>query len=317
MGIYDREYYRRDGPGFLETITSRGKVCTWLVIVNVVVFLIQLFTTRRHEGGSSPFTDALLLNVGSVLHGEVWRLLTYAFLHSESNVYHIVFNMLFLWWFGRDVEDLYGPREFLAIYLLGAIAGGVAFCLAALLGFNRPGVEFGALASLDYVRCLGASAAVTAVLVLCACHFPSRKIYLFFLIPVPIWLFVVLEVAQDLFGLLGGRVNENVAFAGHLGGAAFGGLYYLWAANGGRLLNLWPNWRAWQRRINRPKLRLYREEETAAPVTVAAGVESDEQLEAKADAVLAKIQQHGRESLTESEQQVLLKASELYKRRRS
>jgi hypothetical protein len=168
---------------------------------------------------------------------------------------------------------------------------------------------------LEFVRCLGASAAVTAVLVLCACHFPSRIIYLFFLIPVPIWLFVVLEVAQDLFGLLGGRVHENVAFAGHVGGAACGGLYYLWASKGGRLLGLWPDWRSWQRSWNRPKLRVYREEESEAPVAVAAGVE-DEQFEAKLDALLEKVKLSGMQSLSDSERGFLDKASARLKEKR-
>jgi membrane associated rhomboid family serine protease len=313
MGFWDRDY-SREGPSFLGTVSQRGKVCTWLVIINVVVYIIQLATTRRHEGGASAFTDALVLNVGLVLHGEVWRLLTYAFLHSEGNVYHILFNMLFLWWFGRDVEDLYGPREFLAFYLVSAVGGGVAFCVAALLGLNRATFE-GIPVPLEYVRCLGASAAVTAVLVLCACHFPSRIIYLFFLIPVPIWLFVVLEVAQDLFGLLGGRVSENVAFAGHVGGAACGGLYYLWASNGGRLLSLWPDWRSWQRNWNRPKLRVYHEEESEAPVAVPAGAE-EEQFEAKLDALLEKVKVSGMQSLTDSERGFLDRASARMKEKR-
>src|SRR5437870_1573047 len=119
MGIHDREYYRREGPGFLDSLTPRGNVCKSLIALNVV-----LSVGLR---GTSPFTEALLLDVPDVLHGQFWRVLTYAFLHSEQNVYHILFNMLFLWWFGSDVEDLYGPREFLTFYLVSAVAGGLAF----------------------------------------------------------------------------------------------------------------------------------------------------------------------------------------------
>ena len=50
------------------------------------------------------------------------RLLSYAFLHDPGDIFHILFNMLFLWWFGSDVEDLYGPREFLSFYLTAALA---------------------------------------------------------------------------------------------------------------------------------------------------------------------------------------------------
>src|SRR5207247_1895001 len=100
---------------------------------------------------------------------------------------HIVFNMLFLWWFGSDVEDIYGSREFLAVYLLSAFLGGVGFFLAATAGLTGGGL------------CLGASGAVTAVMVLCALHYPTRVILLFFLLPVPIWLFVGFQVVQDAF----------------------------------------------------------------------------------------------------------------------
>ena len=122
-------------------------------------------------------------------------------------------------------------------------------------------------------------------------------------------------MAQDLFGLLGGRVSENVAFAGHVGGAACGGLYYLWASNGGRLLSLWPDWRSWQRNANRPTLRVYREEETEAPVAVPAGAE-DEQFEAKLDALLEKVKLSGMQSLTDSERGFLDRASARLKEKR-
>src|SRR5262245_17511006 len=115
MGIYDRDYYRREGPSFLDHITSGGKVCKWLIAINIVAFILQLLTRRADipvelEGvfrqlgadfpGRSPFTDALDLDVKAVMHGQVWRLLTCAFLHAPDSIYHILFNMLFLWWFG-------------------------------------------------------------------------------------------------------------------------------------------------------------------------------------------------------------------------
>src|SRR2546425_1054202 len=140
MGIYDREYYRREGPSILGSFSDRGQACKWLIGINVICFIIQLVTQQRPEMGldprgflvrghptPGPFTEALVLNVDAVLHGQLWRLLTYAFLHETSIWQHIVFNMLFLWWFGSDVEDIYGSREFLAVYLLSAVLGGIAF----------------------------------------------------------------------------------------------------------------------------------------------------------------------------------------------
>src|SRR5438067_895432 len=126
MGIYDRDYYRKEGPSFLGTLASRAPVCKWLILINVIVFFIQLATNYRHpvynsllEGG--PVTDALILKPEAVVHGEVWRLLTYAFLHSVETPWHILFNMVFLWWMGHELEEMYVSREFLTLYLVSAV----------------------------------------------------------------------------------------------------------------------------------------------------------------------------------------------------
>jgi membrane associated rhomboid family serine protease len=304
MGIYDREYYRRSGPSFLGSISAPGQVCKWLIGINIVVFILQLMTRDYAlEIGDREYTflNVLWLDVDQVLHGQVWRLLTYAFVHDPSNLWHIVFNMLFLWWFGTDMEAHYGPREFLTFYLSAAVIGGLTFLLTGLTEWR-------------HAPCLGASGAVTAVLVLCAFHFPHRVIYLFFLLPVPLWLLVVLQVAQDAFVFLG-HVKSPVAVTVHLGGAAFAALYYKrhW-----RLLNVADYFRDWQMARRRSRLRVYREE-PPQPVPVAAPPlsDSDEQLEAKLDAVLEKVARHGQGSLTEHERQILLRASEVYKRRRT
>jgi len=307
MGIYERDYYRKEGPSFLGSIRPWGQVCKWLIITNVVAFVIQVLTrqppTIDNPFGRSPFTDWLALDVPDLLHGQVWRLLTYAFLHDPDNLWHIAFNMLLLWWFGTELEDKYGPREFITFYLLGAVAGGVGFSAGYLTHLNGPG-------------CYGASGAVTAIMVLYAFHFPSRVLYLLGILPMPVWAFVALQVVQDLYGLLGPRNPQNIAFTGHLGGAVFGFLYYQW---GGSFMNLLPDFQGWARQRNRPKLRIYREAEAAAPepVPTPAGPEVDEQLEAKLDDVLVKVQRFGMNSLTEAERQILMRGSEAYRKKRT
>ena len=309
MGINDRDYVRRDGPSFLGSFVDRGTICKWLIGINVVVFVIQLLTGVR--GGHSPFTDALELNVDRVVfHGEVWRIITHAFLHSPDDPFHILFNMAFLWWFGSDVEDMYGPREFLAFYLSAAVLAGLAFCVCHLVGFN------GNLA-------IGASGAVLAVLVLCACHFPTRIIRLMFLIPIPLWLFVVGYVAYNAYTLLA-QQETGVGVSAHLGGAAFGFLYYRFHWRISPLLEgLWPNVNYWRKRAARPRLRVYHEEPprrseaiTAVPAAVASNVEED-RIKAEMDAVLEKISRVGRDNLTADDLDVLRCASEILRRRRT
>jgi membrane associated rhomboid family serine protease len=309
MGIYDRDYYRRDGPSFLGTIADRGHIYWWLIGINIVCFFLQVGIRTRDPQLGEPFTDALILNVDKVMHGEVWRLLTYAFLHDPGSIMHILFNMLFLYWFGRQVEDHLGGREFLAFYLVSAVLAGLVFTAAHLVGLHKSGLA------------LGASGAVMAVLVLAALYNPRQTIYLFFLLPIPIWVCVIFMVVQDAFGLLG-RADNGVAVSAHLGGAAFGFLYYTFHW---RLTDWLPSLSlsSVRRRRARPRLRLYQEDdEEPTPTGVAArrpaasASPADEQLEAQMDAILEKIPRVGMEGLTDHERALLLRASEAIKRRR-
>ncbi len=310
MGIYDREYYRREGPSFLGGFANRGLVCKWLIGITVVMFIIQAMTMSRLFGvviGYGDATTKLWLDPELIMNGQVWRLLTYAFLHDFFSIFHILFNMLFLWWFGSEIEDMRGSREFLTLYLTAAIFSGTVYVLTAL-GDNSVA--------------LGASGAVYAIMVIYACHFPMRRILLFFVIPMPIWILVVGVVGIDLVRYLGATQNVRpgqggIAVTAHLGGALFGFLYYKlqW-----RLTSIGDGIRGWLKRRKQPRLRVYREESEAkrSPVGVSAPSRpsADEGLEAKVDAVLEKVSRVGKEGLTEEEKGILLRASEVYKKRR-
>lgn len=312
MGIYDRDYYRREGPNVLDWLFPSGNVCKWLIGINLAVFIVQLITRQQEPSGfpllvgppsAGWFTEMFLLQPSDVMHGQVWRLLTYAFLHSPDNYWHIFINMLFLWWFGGDLEQLYGEREFLLFYLTSALVGGIAYTTVELIGGRGN-------------PCLGASGAVTALLVLYACHFPNRVIYVMFVLPVPIWLFAVFNVGQDLFNFVGQR-NTGVAVVVHLGGAMCALIYYRQARSISEYLARLGRWR---RGLTQPRLKLYRPEmeQQREPVPVAAPAGAmDEHFEAKLDAVLEKIARTGKESLSAEEQRILLQASELYKKKRT
>jgi membrane associated rhomboid family serine protease len=311
MGIQDRDYYRNDGPSIFDQMVPRGLVCRWLIGINVAAFLVQLITLPASDGrrfSDGAFTDWLILDVGAVLHGEVWRLLTYSFLHStDANGFflHVFFNMLFLWWFGSDVEEIYGRREFLAIYLVSAVLGGAVY-------------ELWALSTGGTARCLGASGAVTTMLILCALHTPKRTILLFGIAPIPIWLFALFNVLRDFIGFLGVG-EQSVAFCVHLAGAGFALGYYKWQGGIVETLRgiLW-----WKPGRARTRLKLFDpDEDREEPVAVAAGaslnLNVDEHLEAKCDAILEKMQKLGKASLTPKEEEILKQAAEMYKRRRN
>jgi membrane associated rhomboid family serine protease len=304
MGIQDRDYYRNEGPSIFDSLMPTGLVCRWLIGINVVVFLLQnIAGTLAHENSGGWVTDWLILDVDAVLRGQAWRLLTYAFLHGSF--LHLFFNMLFLWWFGSDVEQLYGRKEFLTIYLLSAFLGGVAF-------------EVWGMTQIAPRPCLGASGAVTTMLILCALHFPRRIIYLFMFLPMPIWLFAVFSVLKDALGLFG-MGDRGTAFSVHLAGAAFAVAYYKWQR---KFVETLRSFMWWKHTRSRVRLKLFnpeadREEPVAVSATSTPTLSVDEHLEAKLDAVLEKIAKKGKESLTPKEQEILQQAAEMYKRRRT
>ena len=210
--------------------------------------------------------------------------------------------MLFLWWFGSEIEEMYGPREFLVFYLVSAVVGGLVFTIAHLIDFS------GGL-------CIGASGAVTAVLVLYAFHYPRRIIYLFFLLPcrsgfslLPRWATTPIRCWQQ---------ESMVAVTVHLGGAAFAFVYYThW-----RIMSLLRALAELSRHCaggwSRPRLRVYREEAPEPVRAAVAAVMEEDRIKAEMDAVLEKISRVGRQNLTENDLDVLRRASEILRRRRS
>src|SRR5258708_84372 len=190
--------------------------------------MMQMLSERHEMGEKVPgaFTNAMVLVGNKVIHGEVWRLVTCGFLHStDSNngIFHILFNMLFLWLVGRELEERHGGREFLAFYLVALVVSSLAFMGWASLKLANTSMDS---------PCMGASGAVTAALVLFIFHAPHRRILFFFVIPMPIWVLGVMWVGFDFLALVSpdaakSDTGHRVAFAAHLGGAAFGALYFL------------------------------------------------------------------------------------------
>jgi len=303
MGIYNRDYFRNDQKRLREGWLASGY--KWLIAINVVVFVLQLVVRSTQlvhvaEGFAIPervqvVTRAFELSPIAVLHGQIWRLVTYAFCHDVDHVLHILFNMLFVVWFGATLERMYGTREFILFYLAAAVASGVAFiALALVLGDPTPAI--------------GASGAVMAIMGLYAMHFPRDEIYLFGLIRLQIRYLVLIYLAFDLWPVLtalgGGAQSDGVAHAAHLGGLAFGFLYHRF---GLRLDRGWSGLKrlqtTWKRTRSRPEaVRLYDPPE-----------EREQNLDLKVDVILQKILAQGEASLTEQERDLLRKASQRYK----
>lgn len=139
------------------------------------------------------------------------QLVTYMVVHSLS-LSHVGFNMLYLWFFGRELEATMGKQGFLRLYITGGVVGGLA---QWVLNMTQG----------DAFPVVGASGAVYAVLALYALKWPRRTMIIFpILIPIPVIFILGFKVAGDLMGFLEGA--QGVAFLAHLGGAAVGLLWY-------------------------------------------------------------------------------------------
>lgn len=311
MGIYDREYYRESTQDrFSEWFGQRGTV--GIIVVTGCVYLLQLLTRSPNFLEPDLLARWGMFDLHRIAAGEVWRLVTPIFLHDWMSPLHFIFNMIVLYWFGTIIEGVYGTKEFVSFYLTAGVLVEVAEFAARFAGVMDPNVQS-----------LGASGAVTAVMVLFACHFPHRRLRFWFLIPAPAWVVVCVLIAADVLGVMGirpGRVNH----VAHLFGAAAGFAYFFFQIRVSTLLPSF-DW-LFSTRAARPRLKVVSAVEqepelppkpiATAPQPALPGSSVDEHLEAKLDYVLEKVSRHGKESLTPEETEILLRASEIYKRRR-
>ena len=182
-----------------------------LVIANVALFVAQ--TVAGFSGWD--LTDTLGLQPDSVVRSlQVWRLATYAFLHTGA--FHILFNMLALWMFGTELEHRWGTPDFLKFYFVTGIGAGVLTVLFSLLplAFTAP---------LYTSTIVGASGAIYGVLLAYGLAFPDRPIYMYLVFPIPAKYFVMIMGLLAFYASIAER--SGIANATHLGGLLVAYLY--------------------------------------------------------------------------------------------
>lgn len=280
MGLYDRPYYRDESPRGFSLDGPRSMV-TNLIIINVAVFLVDvLFLNNRLPELLGAFSDTLQKP------WQWWRFITYGFCHASDDARHIIGNMIGLFFFGRDIEGVYGRRKFLGMYLTAILLGGVVWSLLSV-ATGSGGVL------------IGASGAVTAVIILFAVHYPRRTVYLMFVLPVPAWALGLLIILNDVVGV---RSDTNVAHVVHLVGAAYAYAFYKTQWELGQYFS--GDWFRNLRRFKpRPKLRVHNPESR------------QRSLDEQADAVLDKVHRNGEASLDEKERRILEEYSERMKQK--
>ncbi|MFG0334020.1 MAG: rhomboid family intramembrane serine protease [Maioricimonas sp. JB049] len=306
MGIYSRDYLRNDDGGshrFGGRVS--GDIVKTLIIANIIVFALQILTTRtvayQTPAGVFQVRESLVqnwfeLDRARVLQGQIWRLVTYAFCHDVSQIFHILFNMYILWLAGRRVQDRLGSREFLWFYMTAALLAGVVTILFDGLVGSRHVV-------------LGASGAVAGVIIVYALTWPNDVWYIFGLIPMRvIWIAgvaAILDLYPMLQQLAGNPSRDRVAHATHIGGMLFG---YFYIRNGWHLASLTGRFdpasigRFFRRK---PNLRVYEPEAPPPP-----------DLDRRVDELLQKVQDQGEQSLTQKEREILMEASRRYRDRK-
>ena len=282
MGIYDRDYYRYERPGFSPR--APRTVVTILILINAAIYVVAGLT---QSGPDDAIAHALGATPGDLTKPWMWwQLITYGFVHAPVP-WHILGNMLMLFFLGRDVEELYGRREFATLYLvLLAVSGAVWALVAKFQGLG------------EGTRLIGASGAITGIVILFAVHFPRRTILLFFVIPMPAWMLGVIAVVSDMLGVTGSAGARDVAYVAHLAGAAFAALYFYRRWN----LTRWIGRVPWPR--SRPHLRVHDPDA------------EQRELNAQVDQILEKISRDGEASLSRKERRILETASREYQRRR-
>ncbi len=208
-------YYRRSisNSPFGGYFTPAVKI---LLIINIVIFFLQTFT-----GLNGLIVKSFALNYHQVLNYNMyWQVLTYMFLHG--NFWHILFNLLFLFFFGADLEREWGKKRFLQYYFFTGIGAGFFILLVdwvSMFYFNQKIAP----------TTLGASGAILGILVAYALYFPERQItlLLFFILPITLKAkhFAIGYGLIELFSLFS-NAKSGVSHAGHIGGMLFGVIFF-------------------------------------------------------------------------------------------
>lgn len=251
MGISDRDYVRqarprwgggggfgggRPGPGVPWGIggMSGWSFNTWIIVISVAVFLIDTVVAGR--GGNYRLESYGYFSTSTALgQGQIWRFITFQFLHSHAGFLHVLLNMLALFWFGPMVEQYLGSRRYLAFYLLCGCAGAGCYLVLNLLGIRFGDIPF-LLPGDPRSPLIGASAGVFGVILAAAAIRPDEIItlLLFFILPLRMRIrtlaYGVLILA--VINVFAGGSNAG-GDAAHIGGALLGA----WLIRHATLLN--------------------------------------------------------------------------------
>lgn len=260
--------------------------------LNAIIFIVTallgvlLFLSGNGSGGISAFVSEYFAFPAAVsaLPLRFYTLLTYMFFHD--NFFHLLFNMLWVYWLGTIFMNFMSSRQFHFVYLAGGVAGALLFT-AAFYAFPvfRPAIPTAHL--------IGSSAAVMAIVAATATLVPDFEIRMLFLGSVKLKYLALAYILLSLIGVGSGNAGGNIA---HIGGALLGFAYI-------RVLRTGTDWSNLFKK--KPKLKVVKNKAYKPSSSKSGSAIAQSEI----DAILDKISKTGYDKLTKEEKETLFKAS--------
>lgn len=275
MGLYDRDYTQADfqsqqhySPQMRLNFPRLTPVVKWLLIANITIYVVSVLTPL-----GAYIYDWLQIDTSSTgRFFQLWRLIGYQFLHSPHNIFHIVFNMIGLYFLGPTLERYWGSKKFIFFYLGCGVAGGLFYMLLVAVGFLPP------------MPMVGASGSILGMLAACAILFPQFVVF-FFIFPVPIRIAAVVLTFVYFFIVITGGENAG-GNACHLAGMAAGAGYVLSGPWRSKFKHKMTAGQKWEKKLAEQR-----------------------NLQIELDRILDKVHKTGIHSLTSKEKRTLKKAT--------
>jgi membrane associated rhomboid family serine protease len=286
----------------IKNTFRKGTNLTRLIYINAAVFLIISSAAIVGFLLKNPAVASKTLNLFAIpaslnaLLVKPWTLITYMFTHKD--IWHILFNMLWLYWFGRIFLEYLDQRKLVAVYLLGGICGAVVYVLSFNIFPAFTGIVNESVA-------IGASASVMAIVIAIAAYVPDYTVQLFLFGRIKIkYMALAIFVLTSLMDF---QANSGGKLA-HIGGALFGYLYTLNLKKGhdigkgfNRIIDFFAT-------LFKPRKKLKVTYKKPASDYDYNKIKADHQ--AKINLILDKISKGGYDSLTKEEKDTLFRESQ-------
>ncbi|KAA6319576.1 hypothetical protein EZS27_030549 [termite gut metagenome] len=216
----------------LRNLFQRGNIFIRLIYINVAVFfataLITTFFQLFNKTAVNVFSFLELPASFLRFSGRPWSLFSYTFMHADF--LHLLFNMLWLYWFGMLFLAFFSAKHLRGLYIVGGIFGGLLYMLCYnMFPYFRSQMEYSSI--------VGASASVLAVVIAVAYRKPDYSIRLLFFGNIRLKYIALVVVLSDLLFITSGNAGGHIA---HLGGA-FAGFGFVVGLNKGVDITSWIN----------------------------------------------------------------------------